>query len=119
MPEAYQPKPMPKRKPTELETSLHASSIPRYMHGGIIRWIEEGVPPGDFLSAITANDLRGAFKRADDTNILLIRDYLAWFYNHAPYLCWGYPKALKTWRGMLGEVSKTRASAPIDTEDDL
>ncbi len=71
--------------------------IPDYMHGGLIRFYENGIPPGDFLSAVINNDLKEAFGRADSTNQYYIRSYLKWLYNHAPAGTWGYPDAVKTW----------------------
>lgn len=86
-------------KPTSDQTTLAASNIPAYMHKGILNWVKRGVRPGPFLSAIISNDLYGAFTRADDQNVYLIREYFTWFYNYAPSICWGHPDALTTWRG--------------------
>lgn len=75
--------------------SLVELGIPAYMHGGIIRFYEEGIPPGDFLQAVINNDLREACARADDTNVRLLFNYVKWFYNHAPSGTWGYPGAVE------------------------
>ena len=44
------------------------SLIPEYMIGSLRRYIENGIEPGSFLSAVLCNDLRGACECADDTN---------------------------------------------------
>lgn len=67
----------------------HADSIRRY--------IEDGIPMGDFLTAVFANDLLGAFGRADHINQNLIRDYALWVYNEAPSPCHGSYERVKAW----------------------
>lgn len=61
------------------------------------RYVEDGVPVGDFLRAVIENDLRGAVSRADDTNLPLISEYVRWLYNSAPALCWGGRGVTSTW----------------------
>ena len=68
--------------------------IPQYMHGGIIRYYENGISPGGFLCAVINNDLSGAVIRADHTNILLLPSYASWFDNEAPPGTHGYPGAV-------------------------
>ena len=43
--------------------------IPDYMMDGVERYIEQGIEPGDFLSAIITNNLSEAVRRADDEHI--------------------------------------------------
>ena len=71
--------------------------IPEYMHGGIIRYYEAGIPPGHFLSAVINNDLKEAFARADDTNTKCMDAYVKWFYNYAPAGSWGFAGAVEKW----------------------
>lgn len=63
--------------------------IPNYMQGAVFRWVERGVPPGDFLSAFLRNDLKETFFRADDCNQLVIRSYVHFFYEYCPSQSWG------------------------------
>ncbi len=76
------------------KAKLFECGIPESMHGGIIRYYERGIPPGDFLQAVINNDLREACGRADDVNKHLLFNYMMWFYNNAPGGTWGYPKAV-------------------------
>ncbi len=71
--------------------------IPEYMQQGIIYYYEEGLPPGDFLSAVIDNDLKEAIGRADTTNVNCLKAYIMWFYNQAPRGSWGYAGAVKAW----------------------
>jgi hypothetical protein len=63
--------------------------IPNYMHIGIIYYVESGILPGDFLFAILINDLKGAVRCADDTNMDLIPTYVKFLYSNVPYEIWG------------------------------
>ncbi len=71
--------------------------IPEYMRGGLIRYYENGISPGSFLTAVINNDLKEACGRADDTNIHCLFNYITWFYNEAPAGSWGHPNATKEW----------------------
>lgn len=76
---------------------LRNSQIPEHMHGAIVRYIVHGINPGDFLTALINNDLKEACACADDINRHHIFDYVKWFYNHAPSVCWGYDNAAAAW----------------------
>ncbi len=71
--------------------------IPEYMQGGIILYYENGIPPGDFLTAVINNDLKEAVGRADDTNVNALKAYVMWFYNQAPTGSWGHAGACDEW----------------------
>lgn len=73
------------------------SLIPDYMVGGLRRYIEHGIPPGHFLTAVLSNDLRGAFERGDDINRAAVENYVRFLYNYAPSNCWGSPDAFADW----------------------
>ena len=67
--------------------------IPDYMHEGIIAYIEEGRPAGDFLRSFISSDIKGIAAHADSVNIHRLRDYLYWFWNFAPSNVWGSSEA--------------------------
>ena len=71
--------------------------IPGYMQGGIIRYYENGIEPGSFLTAVINNDLKEAIGRADDINLHHLYKYMMWFYNEAPSGSWGHPNATSDW----------------------
>jgi len=84
-------------KPYEFTYGHHTFIIPEYMRDAIKLYLERGIEPGDFLSAVICNDLREAVGRADDVNIYNLPAYVNFFYNHAPHGCWGSPENMKAW----------------------
>lgn len=74
--------------------------VPEHVQGGLQRYIEMGVEPGSFLSAILCNDLREAIARADHINIHRIPDIVNFLYNYAPGQCWGSPAKFEAWMKM-------------------
>lgn len=73
------------------------SLIPEYMIGGLRRYIEHGVPPGSFLTALLSNDLRGTFECADDENRKCVENYVRFLYNYGPSECWGSRARFDAW----------------------
>ncbi len=71
--------------------------IPERMMGGIKRYIENGIVPGSFLTAVIQNNLREAVGQADDENLKNIPAYVSYFYNEAPSGCWGSKKKMEEW----------------------
>ncbi len=81
----------------ESKVAMTTCGIPGYMHSGIIGYYENGWQPGGFLSAVINNDLKEATGRADSTNIDCLKNYVMWFYDHAPSGTWGYSTAVLDW----------------------
>lgn len=73
------------------------SRLPAHMRGAAQRYVEKGIPPGSFLTAVLSNDFKGAFARADDANISAMRDWAMWLYNDAPCGCQGSPESVSAW----------------------
>jgi len=65
--------------------------------GGMQRYIEKGIAPGDFLTAVICNDLTESFARADDINRGIMFDIVCFMYNEAPSLCWGSREIMDAW----------------------
>jgi len=61
------------------------------------RYLEEGVPPGSFLSAVLANNLVQAFARADETNRAAMFRFAMFLHNEAPLDAWGSEQAVRDW----------------------
>lgn len=86
--------------PPAVSTEWHERirmTIPEHMVGGLIRYLEDGMIPGHFLSAILMNDLYGAVRAADDINIRRLPDFVNALYNYAPAGSWGSPEKVKLW----------------------
>jgi len=73
--------------------------IPEHTRGSVERYIEHGIHPGSFLTAVICNDLRGAMDHADDTNRARLSDIVSFFYYYAPNACWGSPAKMQAWGG--------------------
>ena len=71
--------------------------IPERMMGGIQRYVEKGIPPGDFLMSVITNDLSEAVSRADEENLSNLPAYVAFFYNECPAACWGSKENFVKW----------------------
>lgn len=71
--------------------------IPEHMMSAIQRYIQQGIPPGNFLTAVITNDLAEAVGRADDENIGQLPAYVAYLYNEAPAECWGSSEKMQHW----------------------
>ena len=68
------------------------------MMGAILRYIEQGLPPGPFLTAVIDNDLRAAVSYADDENMANLPAFVAYFvYNEPPSGCWGSSENRRAW----------------------
>jgi len=77
-------------------------AIPARMFDGINRWIERGIYPGDFLTAVIENDLSRAVSHADAENMRNLPAYVGYFYNKAPAGCWGSRERAKRWNAQGG-----------------
>jgi len=93
------------------------SLLPEHIRGGVQRYIENGIRPGDFLQAVISNDLRESFIRADDTNIERMYDIICFFYNQAPLNCWGSAEHLAAWMKKGGLLGKEKGDRPIQNGD--
>ena len=78
------------------------SKLPHHMQDGMKLYIEEGIEPGSFMSAVLCNDLMEACNRADHVNIERLRDYASFLYNHAPRSCYGSREIFSKWIGHGG-----------------
>ena len=78
--------------------------IPDHMRDGIELWIDQGIEPGSFLMAVICNDLKGAFASADSINESRIKNFVQFFYWHAPSECWGSTEKATAWANECREV---------------
>lgn len=72
--------------------------IPPLTATGLNRWIQYGITPGHFLSAVLRNDLREAVAHADDKNRAALPEIVEWLRNNAPMGCWGGPAVMQQWQ---------------------
>ena len=79
------------------------------MMDAIRRYVDEGLEPGDFLTAVICNDLFGAVNRADDENLRNLPAFVCYFYNDAPSDCHGSRGAMAYW---IEKKRKEREAKP-------
>lgn len=77
--------------------ALDEYGIPAYMQRGLLDWINSGIRPGSFLTAVLENNLMEAVGRADNTNSLHLKEYATFLYNAAPADCHGSVKKVDAW----------------------
>jgi hypothetical protein len=69
----------------------------------IQRYVEKGIRPGDFLTAVICNDLFEAIGRADEDNLRNLPAIVGYFYNKTPPPCWGSPQKMNAWRHAIDQ----------------
>ena len=85
---------------------INYARLPEHMREAMQNYIEVGIHPGGFLSAVLANDLMRALGKADDTNRAALHAYGVFLYCEAPPACYGSPAKFNAWiarGGLLGE----------------
>lgn len=61
------------------------------------RYIEHGLSPGGFGTALLCNDLTAAVRRADPVNIRLIGEHVQWLWDNMIYEAWGTRDKYNEW----------------------
>ena len=75
---------------------------------GMRLYVEQGIRPGTFLSAVLKNDLYHALSYADDDNIKVLKQYAEFLCWELPEDAWGSKEKVNKWiahRG-LGETAE-------------
>lgn len=80
-----------------LKAEFQGLHLPAYMMGGVVEYVMRGRAPGHFLAALFSNDLKGCFERADESNALVLKQYVHLLYNYAPAGCWGSKEKFQDW----------------------
>jgi len=76
---------------------INYDDLPPHIRGGVKRYIEEGILPGDFLQAVICNNLKESFMCADEINTQRMWSIVNFFYNEAPANCWGSKERMILW----------------------
>ena len=82
------------------------SKLPVGLQDGMQRYVEHGILPGDFLTAVLENNLSTAVFRADDNNIKLIPEIVKWIFNEIPQHSWGSPIVVEEWTAKFAKPSE-------------
>ena len=71
--------------------------VPEHTIDGLVDYIENGIPTGDFLYAVLTNNLMEAFGRADEKNSKKLQEICSFIYNYAPIGCHGSKEKVANW----------------------
>jgi hypothetical protein len=71
--------------------------VPKELIESLDRYAEHGIPTGDFLKAVLANDLYQAVLRADPENEKRLRDIVVHVVHAMPAECWGSWEKVGAW----------------------
>jgi len=82
----------------------------------LLLYLSDGIPTGDFLRAVLANDLMEAVGRADCDNCEALPHIVSWVYSHVPRLARGSYEAVDTWLKKMAE--KRAASKDVEGGND-
>jgi hypothetical protein len=66
------------------------------------RYVNYGILPGHFLTAVLENNLAESLGRADADNRENLFEIVSYIYNEIPAICWGNPEAVREWIGHSG-----------------
>jgi hypothetical protein len=67
------------------------------MKEALDRYIEHGILPGDFLTAVLENNLSESFGRADEWNRQNLFQIVRYIYNEIPMDAWGSREKVRAW----------------------
>lgn len=88
---------------------INYNLLPEHIRGGMKRYIEQGIIPGDFLQAIIQDKLVDSFERADETNITNMFNIAKFAYNEMPMGSRGSEETMFWWHeigGLNGLLAK-------------
>ena len=83
--------------------SINYDILPPHIRAGARSYIEDGIKPGGFLTAVICDDLAEAFSRADHINRECLADIVGFFYNEAPSPSRGSKTAMNEWLARFDE----------------
>lgn len=73
------------------------------LYGALERYLNNGIMPGSFLTAVLENNLSEAFGRADIDNEANMKNIIGYVYNHLPSNSWGSREKVQYYLKQLKE----------------
>ncbi len=71
--------------------------IPEHITGALYRYVEHGIGPGSFLSAVLCNDFKQAVHCADEMNLMCLVQWVHVMTWCVPGSCQGSPELVDEW----------------------
>lgn len=75
------------------------------LYGALERYLNNGIMPGSFLTAVLENNLSEAFGRADHENEANLKNIVGYVYNNLPSGCWGSREKVQNYLKSLREAA--------------
>jgi hypothetical protein len=72
--------------------------IPQHLLNSLERYLNHGIMPGGFLTAVLENNLCEAFGRADIHSSQILKEIVGYIYNHLPSGSWGSREKVREWQ---------------------
>lgn len=73
------------------------NAIPQLTLDSLTRYVEHGIPPGSFVTAVLCNDLVKAVGNADQDNMYALHKIVQYVYNELPSESWGNLNKMNAW----------------------
>lgn len=93
----------------EHESVFDPSHCPDHLREAFERYVTHGIPAGDCLRAVLANDMMGAFQRADVNTARHMAAIVSYVYNVIPQRAYGSYEAVDAWIAAHAEARRQRA----------
>lgn len=75
------------------------------LYGALERYLNLGIMPGSFLTAVLENKLCEAFGRADHMNEANMKNIIGYVYNHLPFNSWGSAEKVQGYLASLKDAA--------------
>lgn len=90
--------------------ALADSVVPTHLQPGLLLWVEKGVRPGGFLSAVLSNDLFVAAQRGDELSFIGLPALCRFLTKHAPEGSFGSPQFYRNWPQYIAAQNRRDAA---------
>lgn len=77
-------------------------------------YIEHGVKPSSFLTAVLENNLMEAIGRGDYDNINRLSQICTFVYNELPVHCWGSVDNVSDWMYAVRKAERVEPEEPLE-----
>ena len=91
--------------------------VPVHLQEGLRRYLDYGIPPGHFLTAVLSHDLFDAINRGDDESIAGLVPLVRWLANKAPARSHGSRAIVAAWCDAGGSAGVPNWRKPMDDAD--
>ena len=77
--------------------SFHGEYLPEHMIGAVLRYFNDHINPGNFLSWLLENNLMEACCHADEKNLEALAVWASFLHCKAPLTSHGSPEKVEAW----------------------